>query len=751
MSGRLSEEQESLRDLAARILDDRCPLGRPPAAYDRDLWAALADSGVVGAALALPAGAGQGLVGLAAVLEELGRRAALLPLAPSVVAGLVLEEAAPGLAAGFADRLARGELIATLALEEPAGFDPHRPALCARAEPGGWRLEGTKIAVPYAEQAGIFLVSASAAGTPVLAVVEAAAPGLSVAPAVSTDGEPSGALELDGVAVPAAWTLAAPAARRAVECYTAALCATASGVLAGGLAITAGYIAGREQFGRPIASFQGPALRLADAYIDSQAVQAAAWSALRLLAAGEDAAEEVTIAKFWVAEGGQRAVHAFQHLHGGMGVDTSYPIHRYFEQAKALEVRLGGASVALERLGEAIARRPHRSPKLPLSDDQRKLRDELRSYFAELMAAEAPAGADTAVGSPAYRRIIRRLGSDGWLGVGWPEAYGGQGRGPLEQLIFFEEANRAEVPLPLVTLNTVGPTLAEYGTEEQKARFLPGILAGEIHFAIGYTEPGAGTDLAALQTRAELDGDHYVVHGQKVFTTGAHDADFVWLACRTDPDAPRHRGISILIVDTRDPGFSWTPIHTVGGGSHTNATFYDGVRVPISMRVGPENGGWRLITTQLNFERVALGPAGKIWKAYEPVVAWATETGRAGGGRVVDLPWVRHNLARVRAKTEVAELWNWRIAAGQESGSPSPADASALKVYGTELVIEALRLLMEVVGPHAAVAGGAGSVLGGALDHQYKAALVGTFGGGVNEVQREIVASAGLGLPRVPR
>lgn len=388
---------------------------------------------------------------------------------------------------------------------------------------------------------------------------------------------------------------------------------------------------------------------------------------------------------------------------------------------------------------------------LDLTDEQKALRDELRSYFSDLTAGRAESGLDASVGGEGYRRVIKLLGRDGWLGIGWPVEFGGQGRGPVEQLIFFEEANRAGIPLPMVTLNTVGPTLAQFGSDEQKARFLPGILAGDIHFAIGYTEPQAGTDLASLTTRAELDGDEYVVTGQKVFTTGAHDADFIWLACRTDPGAPKHKGISILIVDTSTAGFSWSTIHTLGGGHHTNATFYDGVRVPASMLVGRENDGWKLITTQLNFERVALGPAGRIWKAYEPVLNWARSTRLADGERVIDIPWVRHNLARVRAKLEVAELFNWRVAALQQDGLPSPADASAMKVYGTELTIEALRLLMEVVGPHAAVADGDGAVLAGALDRQYKGALVGTFGGGVNEVQREIVAAAGLGLPRVPR
>lgn len=392
---------------------------------------------------------------------------------------------------------------------------------------------------------------------------------------------------------------------------------------------------------------------------------------------------------------------------------------------------------------------------LELSPEQEKLRSEVRAYFTKLMTPERRAALSegSSSGGEAYRATIKQLGTDGWLGIGWPTEHGGQGRGPVEQLIFFDESNRFDVLLPLVTLNTVGPTLATYGNEEQRQKFLPGILAGDIHFAIGYTEPGAGTDLASLQTRAVRDGDEYIVNGQKVFTTGAHDADFVWLATRTDPDAPKHKGISILVADTKDPGFSWTPIYTVGGTAahHTNVTYYNDVRVPVSMRVGEENQGWKMITTQLNFERVALGPAGKIAKAYDPVLAWARETVGVDGRRVIDHEWVQVNLARVRAKLEAAELFNWRVASLGEHSTPNPADASAMKVYGSELGIEALRLLMEIVGPFAGIAGGAGAVLAGTLDRQYKAAIVQTFGGGVNEVQREIVAAAGLHLPRVPR
>jgi alkylation response protein AidB-like acyl-CoA dehydrogenase len=380
-----------------------------------------------------------------------------------------------------------------------------------------------------------------------------------------------------------------------------------------------------------------------------------------------------------------------------------------------------------------------------LTEEQKELRQQLRAYFAGLVGPERRAVIDAeGMGKP-YREVIRQMGRDGWLGVGWPKEYGGHGRGPLDQLIFLEEADRAGAPIPMVTLNTVGPTIAQFGTDEQKQRFLPAILAGEVHFAIGYTEPGAGTDLASLRTRAARDGDEYVVNGQKVFTTGGHDADYVWLACRTDPSAPKHKGISILIVDTSLPGYKWTPIHTLGG-SYTNATYYEDIRVPASMRVGPEHGGWKLITTQLNFERVALGPAAGILRDLRSVTQWAHETG------AIEREWVRLNLARVRAKAEVAQLFNWRVAWLQEQGELNPAHASAMKVYGTELRIESLRLLMEVLGSTATLRPGTpGVALGGTLETEYRRAIVGTFGGGVNEVQREIIGMAGLGLPRAPR
>ena len=374
---------------------------------------------------------------------------------------------------------------------------------------------------------------------------------------------------------------------------------------------------------------------------------------------------------------------------------------------------------------------------LELTSAQRKLQAELRDYFTGLLAPAERAAMLTDRHGRAYRDVVRRMGRDGWLGLGWPVEYGGRGLGPVEQQIFVNEAYRADVPLPSVTLQTVGPTLQAHGTAEQKDFFLPRILAGEIHFAIGYTEPDAGTDLAALRTRAVRTEDGYLVNGQKTFTTGAHNADYIWLACRTDPDAPRHKGLSILIVDTADPGYSWTPIITCDGAHHINATYYSDVRVPTSRRVGAENAGWRLVTTQLNHERVMLGPAGRLGALHQRVSAWATQ-GPA------DRRDVRRALARSYAHLRVNELLNWQVATAE---TVDIADASATKVYSSEALQQLGQELEEIVGRHGDPTGDLSSW----LDIQAKRNLVLTFGGGVNEIQRELIATAGLGLPRVPR
>lgn len=382
-----------------------------------------------------------------------------------------------------------------------------------------------------------------------------------------------------------------------------------------------------------------------------------------------------------------------------------------------------------------------------LTPEQHALRLKVRDYFQNLMTPELRAALRGMEGGDLYRDTIRKIGRDGWLALGWPKEHGGQGYAATEQLIFFEEANIAGAPLPFVTISTVGPALMEFGTDKQKAQFLQGIAAGEILFSIGYSEPGAGSDLAALKTTARLEGDHFVVNGNKLWTSGAEAADYIWLAARTDPDLPRHKGISILILDTREAGFSHTVIPTCS--NPTAATYYDNVKVPADMLVGKLNGGWQLVTSQLNHERLGLGAwSDKVVGLFRRVFLWARardENGRCA----IDAPWVRSQLAECYARLEAMRLINFRIAADLELGRMDVALASSTKVYGSESAIEILRKLSEIVGASGLVrAGSAAALLLGELEYEVRASVTLTFGGGTNEIQRGLVAQFGLGMPR---
>ena len=391
--------------------------------------------------------------------------------------------------------------------------------------------------------------------------------------------------------------------------------------------------------------------------------------------------------------------------------------------------------------------------RLDYTPEQEQLRDEIRATMEQVMTPERQAAVSERVeGGPAVRECVRALAAADLLGVGWPKEFGGRGFSAIEQFIFAEEARRVNAPIPLVTLNTVGPTLMHFGTEEQKQTFLPAILDGSVEFAIGYSEPEAGSDLASLRTTAVRDGDEseagWVINGQKMFTSGAAYADYIWLAARTDPNTKKHKGISIFIVPTSSPGFSWQPLHTMPGIS-TFYTFYDNVRVPASAIVAGENQGWQLITTQLNFERAALGNLGALEPLFEQTLQWARDT-ELDGGRVIDQPWVQLALARVEAEVAAYKLVNLRVNAAMTKGVLNMGEASAAKVFGTELAQQVAGQLLEVL-DHNGLRRGADAPLRGALESAYRIAVISTFGGGANEIQRDIIAMAGLGMPRAPR
>ena len=760
-----SESQRETLDEVRGVVRDVLDKGPEDAG---DSWRACAEAGLLG--LAAPeayGGDGLGLAEIGVLLHEAGSRAVDLPIWETLVCGLlpIVVAGTPEQQQALLPRVQSGELLFAPAFNEPGTALPTLPLTRLRRDGDRLMLSGTKIAVPVVEGSRL-LVSASYEGPdgdrPVVVLVESDAKRLTRAESPSSRGVPEATYTFDDVALADPDVLggapgsdaAARAAAITRDHAIAGLLLLGDGLVSGARDLTADYIKGRTQFGRALAEFQAVAVQIADVYVTSRMVALGAESVAWRVGTGLDAADDIAVAAYWFCAHAPSALQSCHHLHGGMGVDETYPLHRYFSRVKDIDRLLGGTAQTLA----AVPATETSGKNLELSEEQRAFKAEIRSYFEGLVAREDRVEMMTDRHGPAYHRIIKQMGSDGWMGVGWPVEYGGKGMGEIEQQIFANEAARNDVHLPSVTLQTVGPTLQAFGTQEQKDRFLGAILTGDVHFAIGYSEPDAGTDLASLRTSARRDPStgsgqegEWIVNGQKMWTTGGHAADFIWLAVRTDPEAPKHKGISVLIVDTKDPGYSWTPIITCDGSHHVNATYYNDVRVPASMLVGEENQGWRLITTQLNHERVMLGPAGRLEGLRDEVTAWARGRTTAAGEPLLDQPDLRDVLARVTAAFRVNELLNWQVAEAGASGAISVADASASKVFSSDIVQSLGLELEEAVARYADPAEPDTSYLLSYLDATCKRNLVLTFGGGVNEVQRELISVFGLGLPRVPR
>ena len=394
--------------------------------------------------------------------------------------------------------------------------------------------------------------------------------------------------------------------------------------------------------------------------------------------------------------------------------------------------------------------------KISYTAEQQALKEKVSAYMLEIMTPdlleEKKHPQYFEGGGPVFKEKMLKMGREGWLGLGWPEALGGKAIGPLEQHIFTEEVMAAGFAYPFLTVDTIGPMLAQHGSPFIQETVVKRILKGELIIAVGYSEPGAGTDLASLKTRADRDGDDWIINGQKVWTSLGHFADYVWLAARTnhDPALKKHKGITIFLVPTSFEGFSCTPIHTLG--MRTNATYYQDIRVPDKYRIGDIDGGWKLITGQLNRERLSIVNPGMVTGLFGQVCQWCAAARDYNGEPLINTPWIKENLARIATELETLKLLVWKQAWAMEKGNPEMAASSAAKVYGSEFLVEAYRRMLEVIGQAGTLTRDSeGAVLMGKLEHRYRVASVLTFGGGTNEIQRDIIAAAGLWLPRAAR
>jgi alkylation response protein AidB-like acyl-CoA dehydrogenase len=390
--------------------------------------------------------------------------------------------------------------------------------------------------------------------------------------------------------------------------------------------------------------------------------------------------------------------------------------------------------------------------KIEFTPEQLNLQREIREYMKGIMtpalAEEMKTPEYFEGGGPEFRRLLKKMGSDCWIALSWPKEYGGREASPMEQYIFTDEVMRAGFPYPFLTTESVGPVLAEHGSEEICKTVVQGILKGEVIIAVGYSEPSAGTDLASLTTKAEKTADGWLINGQKMWTSLANYADYVWLAARTDPEAVKpHKGLSMFLMPVNNPGFSLTPVYTLG--VRTNATYYQDVKLPDSALVGKLNNGWRMITGQLNRERLSLVNYGPIAALYEETAQWAAQTLGGDGKPMINQPWVQANLAKVKTGAEALRLICLKQAWAMTSGNLAMADASAAKVYGSEFFVECYRMLLEIMGQAGTLhRDSVGAILQGKLEMRYRVGSVLTFGGGANEVQRDIISAAGLWMPR---
>ena len=388
------------------------------------------------------------------------------------------------------------------------------------------------------------------------------------------------------------------------------------------------------------------------------------------------------------------------------------------------------------------------------SPEDTAFRTEVREFVAkEYVKDEGDGGGGPAARMEAYKAWMKKLSTRGWVAPAWPVEYGGAGMSIMQQFIFNEELANARVPRPGgIGITMAGPTIIVYGTEEQKQQHLPGMLSGDDVWCQGFSEPESGSDLASLKTKAERDGDDYVVNGQKIWTTGAQYADRMILMARTDPEAPKHKGISYFLLDMKSPGVSVRPLVNMANTPGFNEVFFDNVRVPVKDLLGEENRGWYVGTTTLDFERSSIGTSIAQGQQVEDLVAWIKEEGWA----VTE--GMRNELAERAIEAAAARLMSYRVISLQNRGQVPNHEASAVKIYAAELNQRVTGTAIKVAGLYGQLerlrsaakdaAANRYAPNKGRFARTYLQAVASTIAGGTSEINRGIIATRGLGLPR---
>jgi alkylation response protein AidB-like acyl-CoA dehydrogenase len=776
MNADAASDRELLRDAVARFVAERFPFQRRQAVVrgatgrDEAFWRGLAEQlCVLGAPFPADAGGLGSFDDALVVLEELGAGLAAEPYLGTVVeAGQWLLRSDHALARERLAAIIAGEAL--IAVAGPAARALRRGArggVVATAVADGFRLDGDAGLVIGAPWATDFIViaerpDAAADERLVVGLLPAVAPGLARQDCATIDGARAALLALDGVMLPSARVLSRGAAAAALDArvadhVTVAICAEALGVMRRLVADTIDYARQRRQFGKPIADHQAIRHRIADMQValeQSVAIVAAAVPALDDAPAAR--AFTVSAAKWQVGRSlcfvGESAVQ----VHGAIGTTDELAVGHFFKRALAL-ARVHGTADDHRRRAESLlfgqGAPAAAAPPVAAGPDaafRRTVRDFLaREFTPELRAAAARQSGVFATPDLA-RRWIAILHRQGWSAPHWPREHGGTGWTPIQRYIWDQECAEAGAPiLPGMGFSMCGPVLMRFGTPEQQRRFLPRILSGEHYWCQGYSEPQAGSDLAALACRAVRDGDHYVVDGTKIWTTHAHAANWIFLLVRTASLVKPQQGITFLLCPLDTPGITIRPIRSISGEHEVNQVFFDGVRVPVENRVGDENDGWTVAKYLLEFERSGGSRAARVKSVLRRIEKLAATGVRGGEPLAADADFRRRHVELAFGQ-RVLEATEWRLLISQEAGrSVGDTTASLLKLRGSELMQEATTLAMDSQGEDALVDHHFGlpgmPALDGAVGWptpRYLNNRAATIFGGSSEIQRNILARA---------
>lgn len=722
----LTEDQTLLSDTFRRFFETESSIARvraaEPLGFDPALWRSLGEMGAL--AMRMPGDEGLGLFEAVLVMAEAGRHLASAPLAEAMVAVRLL--ATLGGDAALIGRVCAGEAVLTLALDE-AGDAP-------QIVPGGAVAD----ALLFLDGDAVRL--ARLAEKPESPLNHGSMP---IAPI---------ALRSLGAEVVASGAAARAAYLAAIEEWKLLTAASLAAIGRRALEVAADYAKERVQFGRAIASFQAVAHPLADRIAEIAGAELLVWWSVKQIADGTaDAAGSIALAYWWAAQASAEAVARGLHTFGGYGLTVEYDAQLYHRRARATALLLGDPRDQLVLAG----RRLWQGETAALPDAGEVSIDFALGAAADAFGAETQAFFDGAL-TPEWKAkahysyeghdwaLNKALGARGLLFPLWPEEHGGRGADDYAAAAALAVWDDEGVSIHAQAVsNMVGQVAIRFGSEELKREIVPRLAAGEIISSLGYSEPASGSDIFAAETRAVRDGDDWIVNGQKMFTSGADLAHHVLLLTRTDPAAPKHKGITLFVVPLDQPGIEIHPVHTFQD-ERTNATFYTNVRVPDSYRVGPVDGGLSILAWALSLEQGGFGFVGPHRHALEAALAWAREADR-GAGKAIDDPRVLERLAAVAARSRVSYLLFWRSMWLKEEGIVDRAAGPMSKLFSSEAFLRDSNDLLDLVAPATLIRG---KDKFGRLELEARHSAATTIYGGTSEVQRSQVAEATFGLPK---